>query len=104
VDLRRASHSEVSFTVAQSRFGGNLELASSGEQLEARLGGLVRDYPTDPVVCLIYSVLEWWPPILDWRASGRRRKESLAHEISGCNRGNLTGDLWIGEYESRWRG
>jgi hypothetical protein len=44
--------------VAESRFVGNLELASSGEQLEARLGGLVLDYPTDPSVCLIYSVLE----------------------------------------------
>jgi hypothetical protein len=59
--------------VAESRFGGNLELASSGEQLEARLVGLVLDYPTDPSVCSIYSVLERWPPILDelrWRPRG----------------------------------
>ena len=67
-----------------------------GGRLEARLGGLVRDYPTDPMVCSIYSVLERWSPILDWRAGGRRRKELLALEISGCNHGNLTGDLWIG--------
>jgi hypothetical protein len=79
-------------------------LESSGEQLEARLGGLVRDYPTDPMVCSIYSVLEQWSPILDWRAGGRRRKELLALEISGCNHGNLTGDLCIGQYESRWHG
>jgi hypothetical protein len=54
------SATEVSFTVAQSRIGGNSELASSGEQLEARLGGLVLDYSTDPSVCSIYSALEWW--------------------------------------------
>jgi hypothetical protein len=83
---------------------GNEKLGSSGEQLEARLGGLVRDYPTDPTVCSIYSVLERWSPILDWCAGGRRRKELLAHEISGCNRGNLTDDLWIGQYESRRHG
>jgi hypothetical protein len=81
-----------------------LELASSGEQLEARLGGLVLDYPTDPSVYSIYSVLERWPPILDWCAGGRRGRGVLAHTIGGRNRGNLTGDLWIGQYESRWRG
>jgi hypothetical protein len=58
--------------VAQSRFGGNLELASFGEQLEARLGGLVRDYRTDPSACSIYRVLGRWPPILDWHAGGRK--------------------------------
>ena len=50
--------------VAQSRFGGNLELASSGEQLEARHGGLVHDYPTDPrcaqfIVCLSGGLQFW---------------------------------------------
>jgi hypothetical protein len=79
-------------------------LESSGELLEARLGGLVHDYPTDLTVCSIYSVLERWSPILDWCTGGRRRKELLALVISGCNRGKLTSDLWIGQYESRRHG
>jgi hypothetical protein len=70
-------------------------LASSGEQLEARLGGLVLDYPMDPLVCSIYSVLERWPPILDWRDGGRRGRGVLAHTIGGHTRGNLIGDHWI---------
>jgi hypothetical protein len=75
-------------------------VANRRQELVLRLG----DDPTQQTVPSIYSVLERWPPILDWRAGGRRRKESLAHEISGCNRGNLTGDLCIGQYESRRRG
>jgi hypothetical protein len=31
-----------------------------------------RDYLTELAVCLIYSMQERWPPILDWRAGGRR--------------------------------
>jgi hypothetical protein len=62
--------------VAQSRFGGNLELASSGEQLEARLGGLVRAYPTDPSVCSIYRVLERWRVNLGW-ARWRSEKKGV---------------------------
>jgi hypothetical protein len=56
----------------------------------------LRDYLTELAVCLIYSVQEWWPPILDWRARGRRGRGALAHTIGGHNRGNLTGDHWIG--------
>jgi hypothetical protein len=40
VDLEHANHSEITLRGARDRFGGNLKLASSGEQLEARLGGL----------------------------------------------------------------
>jgi hypothetical protein len=64
----------------------------------------VLDDPTDPSLCSIYSVLERWPPILDWRAGGRRGRRVMAHTIGGRNSGNLTGDLWIGQYESRRRG
>jgi hypothetical protein len=34
----------------------------------------------------------------------RRKRKSLAYGISGCNCGNLTGDRWIGQHESRQRG
>jgi hypothetical protein len=62
--------------VAESRFVGNLKLASSGEQLETWLGGLVLDYPTDPSVCLIYSVLERWCLIWMNCAGDREGNES----------------------------
>jgi hypothetical protein len=62
--------------VAENRFGGNLKLASSGEKLETRLGGLVLDYRTDPSVCLIYSVLERWCFIWMNCAGGREGNES----------------------------
>jgi hypothetical protein len=52
----------------------------------------LRDYLTELAICLIYSVQEWWPPILDWRARSRRGRGALAHTIGGHNRGNLTGD------------
>jgi hypothetical protein len=52
----------------------------------------LRDYLTELVVCLIYSVQERWPPILDWRAGGRRGRGALAQTISGFHRGGLTGD------------
>jgi hypothetical protein len=56
----------------------------------------LRDYLTELAVCLIYSVQERWPPILDWRTGGRRGRGALAHTIGGHNRGNLTSDHWIG--------
>jgi hypothetical protein len=56
----------------------------------------LRDYLTELVVYLIYSVQERWPLILDWRAGGRRGRGALEHTIGGHNRGNLTGDHWIG--------
>jgi hypothetical protein len=43
----------------------------------------LHDYLTELAVCLIYSVQERWPPILDWRASGRRGRGALAHTIGG---------------------
>ena len=52
----------------------------------------LHDYLTELAVYLIYSVQERWPPILDWRAGGRRGRGALAHTIGGHNRGNLTGD------------
>jgi hypothetical protein len=75
------------FHGGRNRIGGNGKLASSGDQLRAQLGGLVLDYPTDPSVCSIYSVLERWHVNLGWRGGDRRRKESQAHEISGFHRG-----------------
>ena len=78
--------------MVQSRFGGNLELASSGEQLEARLGGLVRDYPTDPSVCSIYSVLERWCLIWTNCTGGREGNRVTGVVIRGLHRGRPTGD------------
>ena len=48
-------------TVAETEIGGDEKFTVSGERLEARLGGLVCDFPTDPTVCSIYNVREWWP-------------------------------------------
>ena len=39
-DLKRASHGEDSFAVAETRFGGNEQFVDSGEQLEASAGSL----------------------------------------------------------------
>jgi predicted ATPase len=39
-DLKRASHGEDLFTVAETRFGGNELFGDSSEQLEARVGVL----------------------------------------------------------------
>jgi hypothetical protein len=46
--------------VAETEIGGDEKFTVSGERLEARLGGLVRDFPTDPTVCSIYNVRERW--------------------------------------------
>ena len=51
--------------VAETEIEGNEKFTVSGEQLEARLAGLVRDYPTNPTVHSIYRVLERWPVNLD---------------------------------------
>jgi hypothetical protein len=45
VDLGMAGHGEVSFMVAETRFGESLELASSGGQFEVRVGVLVAWLP-----------------------------------------------------------
>jgi hypothetical protein len=37
----------------------------------------LRDYLTELAVCLIYSVQERWPPILEWHAGDRRGRRSL---------------------------
>jgi hypothetical protein len=37
----------------------------------------LRDYLTELAVCLIYSVQERWPPILEWRGGGRSARRSL---------------------------
>jgi hypothetical protein len=67
-----------------------LELSS--ERLEARLGGLVRDYPMELAVHSIYNGLKRWPGIWTKTRGGRRRQELLARELSGIYRGDLTGD------------
>jgi hypothetical protein len=69
-----------------------LELASSGEQLRAQLGGLVLDYPMDPPVCSIYSVLERWCSIWTKCTSGREGKRVTGAVIRGLHRGKPTGD------------
>jgi hypothetical protein len=55
-----------SFTVVENGFGGNEKFKVSGERLEARLGGLVLDYPTELTADSIYSRQERWPVNLDW--------------------------------------
>jgi predicted ATPase len=40
LDLNRASHGEDLFTVVETRFRGDEQFVVSGEQLEARAGGL----------------------------------------------------------------
>jgi hypothetical protein len=75
-------------------------VANRRQERVLRLG----DDLTQQTVPSIYSGAKLWLVNLVWRGAGWRRKESLAHEISDRNRGNLTGDLWIGQYESRRRG
>jgi hypothetical protein len=53
--MYRASHGEVAFTVAETRFGGNPELELLSERLRVILGGWVLDYPTELTVASIYS-------------------------------------------------
>jgi hypothetical protein len=62
--------------VAESRFGGNGKLASSGDQLRARLGGFVLDYPTELMACSIYRVREWCCLIWTNCGGGREGNES----------------------------
>jgi hypothetical protein len=52
----------------------------------------------------IYRGTKRWLVNLVWRGGGWRGRGALAHTIGGRNRGNLTGDLWTGQYESRWCG
>jgi hypothetical protein len=52
----------------------------------------VLDYLTDPTTHSIYRLRGRWPVNLGWRGGGRRRKRSLAQEISGFHRGEFTGD------------
>jgi hypothetical protein len=40
MDLKHVGHGEVTRRSVSDRIGGNPKLTSSGEQLEARLGGL----------------------------------------------------------------
>jgi hypothetical protein len=47
--------------VAETEIEGNEKFTVSGERLEARLGGLVRDYPTELAVRSIYNGLKRWP-------------------------------------------
>jgi hypothetical protein len=72
-------------------------VANRRQERVLRLG----DDLTQHTVSSIYSGAKRWPVNLVWCGGGQRRKESLAHKISGCNRGKITDDLWIGQYESR---
>jgi hypothetical protein len=47
--------------VAETEIGSDEKFTVSSEQLEARLGGLVCDFPTNPTVRSIYRVRERWP-------------------------------------------
>jgi hypothetical protein len=47
----------------------------------------VLDYLTNPTTHSIYRLRGRWRVNLGWRGGGRRRKGSLAHKISGFNRG-----------------
>jgi hypothetical protein len=78
--------------VAETEIGGDEKFTVSGERLEARLGGLVRDVPTNPTVCSIYNVRERWP--VNWMKTrgGRRRKRALAQALSGFHRGGPSGN------------
>jgi hypothetical protein len=46
--------------VAETEIGGNEKFKVSVERLEARLGGLVRDYPAELAVRSIYNGLKRW--------------------------------------------
>jgi hypothetical protein len=67
--------------VAETEIGGNEKFMVSGELLEARLGGLVRDYLTELVVRSIYNGLKWWPGIWTKTCDGRRKRKLLARLI-----------------------
>jgi hypothetical protein len=62
--------------VAESGFGGNGELVSSGDQLRARFGGLMLDYLTELMACSIYRVREQCCLIWTNCAGGREGNES----------------------------
>ena len=44
----------------------------------------------------IYRGAKRWLVNLVWRGGGWRGRGALAHTIGGHNRGNFTGDHWIG--------
>jgi hypothetical protein len=69
--------------VAEIEIGGNEKFTVSIERLEARLGGLVRDYPTELAVRSIYNGLKQWPGIWTKTHGCRRRQELLALGIGG---------------------
>jgi hypothetical protein len=69
--------------VAETEIGGNEKFTVSVERLEARLGGLVRDYPTELTVRSIYNGLKRWPGIWTKTHGDRRRHELLALGIGG---------------------
>jgi hypothetical protein len=69
--------------VAETQFGGNTKLELSGIQLEAILGGLVRDYPTDQTTCSIYRRQERWPMNLG-ETRDSRRKQKVTSAVDLC--------------------
>jgi hypothetical protein len=63
--------------VAENGFEGNEKLASSGDRLRVRFGGLVLDYPTKLTTGSIYS---------------RQERGALVQALSGFHRGGPFGD------------
>jgi hypothetical protein len=90
--------------VAETEIGGNEKFMVSGELLEARLGGLVRDYPTELAVRSIYNGLKWWPGIWTKTCDGRRKRKLLARLINVLRHGELTGDEQTPQAEPLRRG
>jgi hypothetical protein len=75
-----------------NRDWGNEKFTVSGERLEARLGGLVRDYPMELAVRSIYNGLKRWPRIWTKTRGGRRGRGALAQVLSGFHYGGPSGD------------
>ena len=71
-DLKRASHGEDLFTVAETRFGENWKFSSSGERLWLISGGWLADDLAELVTGSIYRQLRRWCLIQPGSASGRR--------------------------------
>jgi hypothetical protein len=104
MDLGFADPGEVNPSGVLEWFGGNEKLELSGEQLEARLASLVRDYPTNPTVCSIYRVPERWPVNWTKTRSGQRNRKLLARVIGVLLPWQAPQRWTNGYYESRRRG
>jgi hypothetical protein len=91
-DLEQASHGEDSFTVVETDLGEKSNSWALVSNWGHKRLDWMLDYLTEPRVCSIYSVLEWWPVNLMETRGGRRGGGALAQTISGFHRGGVTGD------------